>query len=467
MQCGKSQIFKAGTSDALDCKSWHDFRHYLGEVVQASYLSEVPIRAMNMNRLTDEKGRRNKFDIVDRIIKFDDNRDYQTDLLGEDKESSELSALIDGILGANSLFIQRSNGWDIKKVDETEGNIGAVLTLINNTLLRKREQPYLVKKLRDELIAPPYGIPACNLAIFAAVAVRHDVKRLRWVGSKETDFAKDLTEAFESDSKLSIRLSDFSTKQATMLAAVGHYFLIEKQSDQSVVEYASECSYRLRDFVKDQSEVVRQSRQLQDKTQKLVKFFDQVGKLPQDTADFLIDLCDFKTIESVTAIAATSLKIIFDDFSKVEDAKRHDLEQSWKEFLALVVTTKADLILRLTHERATSLAKAVGELLNAEQAADANALTMALLNKPFTQCNDSDIGICRGQLGVLVDYHPPRPPQSPLLPPLQTDPSCRDDDEESTTENPLIDILRRQIHYAQLPREQVRVALQSLLNDYA
>ena len=467
LQCGKSQIFKAGTSDALDCKSWHDFRHYLGEVVQASYLSEVPIRAMNMNRLTDEKGRRNKFDIVDRIIKFDDNRDYQTDLLGEDKESSELSALIDGILGANSLFIERSNGWDIKKVDETEGNIGAVLTLINNTLLRKREQPYLVKKLRDELIAPPYGIPACNLAIFAAVAVRHDVKRLRWVGSKETDFAKDLTEAFESDSKLSIRLSDFSTKQATMLAAVGHYFLIEKQSDQSVVEYASECSYRLRDFVKDQSEVVRQSRQLQDKTQKLVKFFDQVGKLPQDTADFLIDLCDFKTIESVTAIAATSLKIIFDDFSKVEDAKRHDLEQSWKEFLALVVTTKADLILRLTHERATSLAKAVGELLNAEQAADANALTMALLNKPFTQCNDSDIGICRGQLGVLVDYHPPRPPQSPLLPPLQTDPSCRDDDEESTTENPLIDILRRQIHYAQLPREQVRVALQSLLNDYA
>ncbi len=470
LQCGKSQIFKAGTSDALDCKSWHDFRHYLGEVVQASYPSEVQIRAMNMNRLTDEKGRRNKLEIVDHIIKFDDHPGYQTDLLGE-KESSELSALIDGILGANNLFIQRSNGWDIKKVDETEGNIGAVLTLINNTLLRKREQPYLVKKLRDELIAPPYGIPACNLAIFAAVAVRHDVKRLRWVGSKETDFAKDLTEAFESDSKLAIRLSDFSTKQATMLAAVGHYFSLEKLSDQSAVEYASQCSYRLRDFVKNQSEVVRQSRQLQYKTQKLVKFFDQVGKLPQDTADFLIELCDFKTIESVTAVAASTLKIIFVDFSKVEDAKRYDLEHSWQNFLVKISATKDDLVLRLTHERATPLANKVGDLLNAEQAADTNALTMVLLNKAFAECNEIDIGKCQVQLEMLVDYHPPSLPQSPILPtktiiPFIEQPSSLDD-KESTTETPLIDILRRQIHCAQLPREQVRVALQSLLNDYA
>jgi energy-coupling factor transporter ATP-binding protein EcfA2 len=468
LQCGKSQIFKAGTSDALDYKSWHDFRHYLGEVVQASYPSEVPIRAMNMNRLTDEKGRRNKLDIVDRIIKFDDNPDYRTDLLGEPKESSELSALIDGILGANNLFIQRSSGWDLKTIDETQGNIGAVLTLINSTLLRKREQPYLVKKLRDELIAPPYGIPACNLAIFAAVAVRHDVKRLRWVGSKETDFAKDLNEAFEPNSKLTIRLSDFSQKQSTMLVAVGHYFSIERISDQSVVEYSTQCSYRLRDFVKNQSEVVRQSRQLQDKTQKLVKFFDQVGKLPQDTADFLIELCDFKTIESVTAVAGPTLKIIFDDFSKVEDAKRYDIESSWQDFLVQIDPNKADLIVRLTHERATPLAKAVSDLLNAEQMADANALTLALLNKSFSQCNENDIGKCQGQLEMLVDYQPPRPQQPPLLPSETISPNVKLPPLfELTTAHSLIETLRRQIDSTQLSREQIRETLECLLNDYA
>jgi hypothetical protein len=60
LQAGKSQIFRAGSADALDCQSWHDFRHYLGEVVQQTYSAEVPIRAMNMNRLIDEKGRRHK-----------------------------------------------------------------------------------------------------------------------------------------------------------------------------------------------------------------------------------------------------------------------------------------------------------------------------------------------------------------------------------------------------------------------
>lgn len=469
LQCGKSQIFKSGTSDALDCQSWHDFRHYLGEVVQETYPSEVSIRAMNMNRLIDEKGRRNKLDIVDRIIKFDDNPDYQTDLLGEPKDSSELSALIDGVLGANSLFIQRSNGWDIKKSDEVEGNIGVVLAQINSTLLRKREQPYLVKKLRDELTAPPYGIPACNLAIFAAVAIRHEAKRLRWVGSKETDFAKNLTEAFEADSKLTIRLSDFSQKQSMMLVAVGHYFSLERLDGQSLVEYATQCSYRLRDFVKGQSETVKQSRQLQDKTQKLVKFFDQVGKLPQDTADFLIELCDFKTLESVTAVATTTLKIMFDDFAKVEDAKRYNIEHSWQEFLLQIDTNKADLILRLTHERATPLAKAVGDLLNDEQAVNADALTLALLGKSFAQCNESDIGMCKGQLGVLVDYHPPRPPQPPLLPAVTIPavvfiPASSD---EVITLYPLIETLRHQIDSAQLPHEKVRETLQCLLNDYA
>lgn len=476
LQCGKSQIFKAGTSDALDCQSWHDFRHYLGEVVQETYPSEVPIRAMNINVLDEGNLSNNRkytgskiiYDIVERILHFSENSAYQTDLLGV-ADTSQHSALIDGVLGANGLFIQRSNGWDIKKADETEGNIGVVLSLINSTLLRKREQPYLVRKLCDELTAPPYGIPACNLAIFAAVAIRHEAKRLRWVGSKETDFAKDLTEAFKQDSKLTIRLSDFSQKQSTMLVAVGHYFSLERLDGQSLVEYAIQCSYRLRDFVKGQSETVKQSRQLQDKTQKLVKFFDQVGKLPQDTADFLIELCDFKTLESVTAVAAPTLKIIFDDFAKVEDAKRYDIEHSWQEFLLQIDANKADLILRLTHERATPLAKAVGDLLNDEQAVNADALTLALLGKSFAQCNENDIGMCKGQLGVLVDYHPPRPPQPPLLPPVPI-PVVVDTptpSDEVITPDLLIEKLRHQIDSAQLPREKVREALQCLLNDYA
>ncbi|MGZ8151584.1 MAG: hypothetical protein ACXW1W_00485 [Methylococcaceae bacterium] len=471
LQSGKSQIFRAGSADAIDCKSWHDFRHYLGEVVQQTYPAEVPIRAMNMNRLTDEKGRRNKSDIVDRVLKFDDNPDYRTDLLGEDNESSELSALIDGVLGANGLFIHRPTGWDIKKVDETEDKIHAVLKLIHRKLLHKREQPYLIKKLRDDLVAPPYGIPACNLAIFAAVAVRHEVKRLRWGSTRETDFAKNLTEAFEKDSKLTVKLLDFSDKQLAILAIVGQYFSLTPNSEQSREEYVTQCSYHLRDFVKGQSEAVKHSRQLQEKTQQLVKFFELVGKSSQDTAEFLIEFLGFehKALETLTNDAVPLLKNIFDDFAKVEDAKRFEIEHSWQDFLVKIESNKADLILRLTHERAAPIAGDVGELLNGEQTVDANILTTALLNKSFDQCNESDIGICKGQLGMLVDYYPPRAPTPPILPPPKIispiDPQPPSNASNITDQ--LIETLRRQIDSTQLPRKTVQEMLQRLLNDYA
>ena len=457
LQSGKSQIFKAGSADAIACQSWHDLRHHLGEVVQETYPDEIPIRAMNMNRLIDEKGRRNKFDIVDRVLKFNDNPDYQDDMLGE-KDSSELSALIDGILGANDLFVHRADGWEIKNIDETDGKIHAVLTLIHDKLLpkRNREHAYQVSKLRDELVAPPFGIPACNLAIFAAVAIRHEMKRLRWSG-RETDFAKNLTEAFEADSKLTIKLFEFTAKQLAILGTVGDYFSLIPEFNQTREEFAQQCCYRLRDFVKGQSEAVKHSRQLQDKAQKLVKFFDLVGKSQQDIAEFLLD---------TMGTESESLKTILDDFAKVEDAKRFEIEQSWQHFLITCEANKADLILRLTHEKATPTAKALGNLLNDEHAVNANVLAQALLNKSFDDCNEMDIGKFQMCLENHLDYHPPRPPQAPILPPPVFIPPPIPQPILLPQNTSLIDALRRQIDLLQLPRNEIRQALEQLLNDY-
>ncbi|MEI6745344.1 MAG: hypothetical protein WCL34_05235, partial [Methylococcaceae bacterium] len=461
LQSGKSQILKAGSADTIDCKSWHEFRHYLGEVVRQTYPNEIPIRAMGMNALNDEKYTGSKLisGIVERILHFSDNPTYQTDLLGE-VESSQAAGVIDGVLGANDLFISCAEGWDIKKIDKTTGEINAVLKLIHDKMLKKRESGYLIGKLRDELVAPPFGIPVCNLAIFAAVAIRHEVKRLRWNG-KETDFAKNLTEAFEADSKLTVKLFEFSSKQLLILNAVGHYFSLNHEFNQTREEFAGQCCYRLRDFVKGQSDAVKQSPKLHEKAQKLVKFFDLVGKSQQEIAEFLIELLDFgnKTLEVLASDAPNSLKSIFDDFAKVENEKRFDIEQSWQRFLADISVNRDDLILRLTHDNSTPLAKAVGKLLNSESV-NANDLTWNLLGKSFEYCNDGDIGQCQMCLQMLVDYQPPRPlpPSVSSTPPIIITPPIYNE--------PIIDTLRRQIDALYLPKNEIRQALEQLLNDY-
>jgi len=464
LQSGKSQIFKAGAVDALACDSWHEVRRYLAEEVQDAYPHEVPIRANNMNKLNEEKytGSKRVLDIVERILNFDSNKDYQTDLLGENG-TSEPSALIDGVLGANGLFVERPAGWDIKRLDETDGNTQQVLKLIHLALLRKRDTPYLVQKLRDVLIAPPYGIPACNLAIFAAVAVRHEVKRLRWGSSKETDFAKNLTSAFNKDSKLTIRLFEFSAKQFAILFAIGQHFQLLQQAEQSQEEFATQCSYTLRDFVKGQTESVKNSRLLQEKTRQLVKFFESVGKNPQDLAESLMALLgvERESVGDINHKVPALLGELLADFAKIENARRYQIDLSWQAFVAKI-HSENDLLIRLSNPLATHRAKAVADLLRDKAAIDANKVTLALLNKTFEQCDDMDIGKCQDGLETLADYYPPVPPAP--LPPKEPIPPIGIT--EPVTSECLVSTLRETIKAANLPNAIVQQALQALLIDY-
>ena len=194
---------------------------------------------------------------------------------------------------------------------------------------------------------------------------------------------------------------------------------------------------------------------MHDKAQKLIKFFDLVGKSQQETAEFLIELLDFgnKTLEMLANEVPNALKTILDDFAKVENEKRFDIEQSWQRFLSEISTNRDDLVLRLTHDNATRLAKSIGELLNSESV-NANDLTWNLINKSFEHCNDGDIGQCQMCLQMLVDYQPPRPAPPPILPP------------PPIPNESIIEILRRQIESLSVSKNDIRQALQQLLNDY-
>jgi len=443
---GKSQILKAGQADALVCKSWHGLRQQLAVDIQAMYPKEIPVRAMNLNALINESytGKGKTLKIVERILAFESNPTYQSDLLGE-KDSSEFAALIDGLLGANHLFIESSKGWKIKELAETEGKTQEVLKLIHKTLLTKRDKPYEIMSLRNKLISAPYGLPSCTLAILAAVSIRHEVSRLRWGSTKETNFAKNLNGAFSEGSKLTIRLFDFTNKQITMLSAVGLHFNISKK-DKTNEDYAIESSKALRDFVNNQTEAVKFSGQLQEKNRQLVKSLKQIATNPQDLADCLIELLG----EEVDVnMAQQQLKTLLDDFEKVANAKLHEVKKTWA---AVIPVLNDSLISHLTHEDASTAAKAIGTLLSEHEQGteiDVNKITEAVLNKPFEQCTDIEIGECKGKIETLVNHHH-QPIASPVI----------------QAKEHLIEQLKQLLARVELPEPDIKSVLVTVLNEY-
>jgi len=409
---GKCSIHQAGTTNAIPCNNWHEFRGFLAEQVQVEYSKEIPIRANNMNKLNDEKytGSSKVQKIVERILDFASNPTYQTDLLGEAKETSEPAALIDGVLGVNQLFIERPTGWDIRKIDETEGSVQEILKLLHDNLLRKREQPYLVKELRDKLVASPYGLPACTLAIFAAVAVRDEVKRLRWGSTNETDFVTNLTGAFNQDSKITIRRFEFSTKQLAILSALSHYFRIKKEDQQSYEEFASQTVLSLRRFVTEQKEPVKNSGQLNLQTKELVKFLQQVGKSQQEVAEFLLKLLALdKATENVIATEGHGkVKELLDDFERISHAKQHELKQTLQTVLPTTHETHSCLLDNLTRPSASQNEKAIADLLREHGTTEGispDKITLALLNKSVEDCTEIEIGHCQGVLKTLFEHN--------------------------------------------------------------
>jgi len=423
LDSGQSQVYRAGTTEALSCKSWHGFKEYLSQFVSNLYPSELPIRAMNMNVLRDEKytGSKKIVKIVARILEFDENPIYQTDLLGE-SETSELAALTDGVLGANHLFIESPNGWAIRKVDETEGILKDVLKLLHDSFLRKRDNPYSISELRKKLIAEPYGLPACSLPMFAAVAIRHEVKRLRWGSARsETKFAANLVNSFKDNSSLTIRLFEFGKKQFAMLFIMGRCLGVEKEEEQTNEEYALVCASKLKEFIRNKPKGVKTSNKLSFKTQELVKYIDLPGNSAQDLADFLMELLTVKNDlpEKNIPKVISAIQAVMDDFTKVEDAKLYEIKHFWDEVFPEEKSQRDTIISRLRQISTHPAIQLLGLLEKSQSALDIDPkeIVHKILSKQFDNCSDSDIGRCKERIEMLIELaKQPAPEISKLIP---------------------------------------------------
>lgn len=417
----KCHIYQAGSSAPLACHSWHAFKELLNTVINGLYPKEVPIRAMNMNILSDERysGSIKIVKLVKRVIEFNDNQAFQTDLLGENNVTSEPAALVDGILGANNLFIQRTSGLDIKKIEETDGNLNEVLKLLHDSFLRKRENPYAISELRNKLMAEPYGIPACTLPMFAAVAIRYETKRLRWGNTRETDFAKNLVDAFTIDSNLTIRLFEFSPKQLAILFLVGKALGVRQAEEMNGLDYASLSASSFREFIKNKPEGVRQSNRLDAKTRDIIRFFNIPGKSNQDLAEHLIDSLGVSAhlpSHNVSAVLE-AIQDVLDDFLRVENAHLLEIKQCWNKNFPQNVDDKSRIISRIKSivTQRTRPLLAMLEEANTADEIEPKEIIRRMLDKTFDECSDSDIGRCIGTIEMLFDQA--RQPEPQTIPP--------------------------------------------------
>jgi len=316
--------------------------------------------------------------------------------------------------------------------------------------------------LRDELVAPPFGLPACTLAIFAAVAVRDEVKRLRWGSTNETDFAANLTAAFELDSKLTIRLFEFSNKQLDMLFSVGRCFGMDKDELSSQEEFAVQCLQRLKQFVTGQPDSIKTSTNLGDPAKRLVKIFQAVAKTHQEIADALICLLELEHESSgnIVSLGCSKLKELLDDFEKVSSAKHYQIKQSVQTVLPTNPENKNSLIANLNHHSASNEAKSFARLLEEHGHADGicpDKITRTLLNKSIEDCTETEIGRCQGKLEALVAQHQ-QPPQD-YLPANQVA-------EPITTKTQLVSALQKFIQGCGLANGDITAALRTVLAEY-
>jgi len=287
LEYGKAKIYKSGEPNPLSCTSWHQFRIDLAKTVQQDYPNEIHVRNMNLNKVCDEDylGRKMLTDIIEKVLDFADNPAYQDDLLGE-KDTSEPAAIIDGVFGANDLFIQRASGWDFKRIDETDGALREVLNKIHGDFFRRSSNPFRVVSLREALMAPPFGLPPVSHALFAAIALRQDQKRLAWQGSaRNKSFATNLSNAFEKDSNYETRLEDFSKHQEWILSLLG-----ASLPNPFMTYETKKVIGNLQTYLDTLPEAIKASPKLEGTARLLVRLMSASNKSPHQIADSLIEI---------------------------------------------------------------------------------------------------------------------------------------------------------------------------------
>jgi 2-hydroxychromene-2-carboxylate isomerase len=409
-----TKVIQQGEATPIEVSSWHGFAARVQQIVDATYVNEVAVRApqRNYNVLGGDGSpdAKTNLDIVDAILRF--KAGAADDLLGE-VETTERAAIIDGVLGANTMFIRRASGWDFKTLDELSGNVKDVIEEIRKHLFRRRERNYSLRELRRVFEAVPYGIPACALPLLIAYAVRDDLGRLTWAQGGSA--AKNICDGMVNE-RIGVRFADFTGHQLNVLEVVRHA-LDEVNEDKfawlaAEQEAARQAVEQLRDWVKTIPEPILKSPKLDKRFREIADAFKGVAVSTNEIVDRLVAAVDPKrelgagtaSYEAKKKTRETLVEILT-AYRQVEDERRFDF---FRQVRAAVETLGEDL------ERDAILAEIasmnsegvhVAELLRNFPLSDraCTALIERLSGTRFDEVSDTSAGMAIGRLATMID----------------------------------------------------------------
>jgi hypothetical protein len=421
--------------EQIKATSWHGFTDELEARVQALYPKEIQVRAMNANRLYNAGDRKISRieNLLANLLHFDDLPPMsRNDLLGENSESSELSALIDGTLGVytNGLLHERHDGWHLKSPDEAEGAVGQLLRLIRDQILDKRRKLCEFSELRAMLMAPPFGLPTSVIPIFTAVAIRQAVSRLKWANRSEP-FESSLWDASCIGTDLKLRFDNFKRKQLDVLDALRRAMGLPPSAATDAEDQARETLSTLRSYYKELPDAVRHSSKLSLDTRKLFETLKRPGLDAQDVAEALLETVR-GAADSDQMVAI--LREIFDAVAMIRDERLAVMRQVIAPALQ-VPEQKQRIIDTLAQQGDAALVQAL-ERVEQDEAAALSEVSRVIVGKPLDQCSDIEIGRLSGDLARLLEragepepvipepVQPPHPtPATPSVEPPQPIPN--------------------------------------------
>jgi hypothetical protein len=409
-----TKVIQQGEATPIEVSSWHGFGARLQQIVEATYVNEVAVRApqrdfnvLGGDGIADSKI---NLDIVESILRF--QAGSVDDLLGE-VETSQSAAIIDGVLGANSMFTRRAGGWDLKTLYELGGNVKLVIEEIRRHLFRRRERSYQMYELRRLFEAEPYGIPASALPLLIAYAVRDDLGRLTWTQGGSA--AKNICEGMVNE-RIGVRFADFTGHQLNVLEVVRHaldevnedkfgWLVVEQEAARQAVE-------QLREWFKTVPEPILKAPKLDKRFREIADAFKGVAVSIHEIVDRLVASVDphrelgaGEAPYEAKKKARERLVEILTAYRQVEDERRFDLISRVRIAVENLVDDPEREAILAEIASMDSEELRVAELLRHFPLSDraCTALIERLSGVRFDDVSDTSAGVAIGKLASIID----------------------------------------------------------------
>ncbi len=341
-----SIVIKSGDTDPVsNITSWHELKNHLEKNCHKLYSKDIPVRYMKMNYLLKNKGIGNEHPntpviakVTQKILDFSSHPTYQTEFLGEKTETSPESGVINGILGryANDLFIERPE-LDFKSIDELNGNIQEILILIKKRIIKRRDKPFDISSIEQDLSCAPYGIPSCVIPILIALAIRTEQNKVKFLHKEQND-GMALARCFMNSKPIRSRVVEFTTKQVSILSLYGQVLReLGLEGGELRVNYlpdqvlAEGFSKKIKQWFNELSQATINSKHLSDGAKNIAKSFVSVGVTNQDLAEKTAEILEIKGsfISDKIDSYIECLVDFFKEFSLLENIKKQSLLDCW------------------------------------------------------------------------------------------------------------------------------------------